>query len=258
MEEGLRDVIVRALWGLAIGLIAVLGLFFVLGVKVGPVHSGAALLAALAACYGAARTAGEPPSEIRISWRWSIPVTVASIAWLYGALLMMDSLHQAIHGIPAPALTIQGWPGMIRFLAACALLVLAHELVHWAAFRYYGARPRFLVFLKPFPGAAVYAEGHALPRQAMLVVALAPSLVLTLAFVALLTVPQWTAVATWGATFNLAGAVGDFAMAAWLLCLRPGTWVEDLRDGIRVLPAGETGRQPRTAEPAPIPYAGEN
>jgi len=208
MEEGLRDVIVRALWGLAMGLVAVLGLFFVLGVEVGPVDSGAALLAALVTCYGAVRTAGEPPSEIRISWRWTIPVTVASIAWLYGALLMMDSLHQAVHGTPAPALIIQGWPGLIGILAATAFLVFAHELVHWVAFRYYGARPRFLIFVKPFPGAGVYAEGHPLPRRAMLVVALAPVVVLTLAFVVLLTVPQWTVVATWGGGLQSGGRRG--------------------------------------------------
>lgn len=85
----------------------------------------------------------------------------------------------------------------------------------------------------------MYAERHPLPRRAMLVVALAPAVVLTLAFVALVAVPKLAVVAIWGAALNLAGAVVDFAMAAWLLCLPPGTWVEDLRDGIRVLPTGE-------------------
>ncbi|HEY8414642.1 MAG TPA: DUF3267 domain-containing protein, partial [Thermaerobacter sp.] len=237
--------IVRALWGLALGLVAAFGLIFTLGAGFGPVQSLAALLMALLACYGAARTAGEPPPEIRLASRWTIPVTVASIVFLFGALLMMDSFYEAIHGAPAPGLTIEGWAGLLRFLAAYALLILIHELVHYAAFRYYGARPRFLLLVKPFPGAAVYAERHPLRRRAMLVVALAPAVVLTVAFAALLAVPKLAVVAIWGAALNLAGAVVDFAMAAWLLCLPPGTWVEDLRDGIRVLPTGEAVRHLR-------------
>lgn len=231
--------IVRALWGLTIGTVAAFGLFFTLGVGLGPAQALLVLLVALFACYGAARTAGEPPPEIRLSSRWTIPVTVASITFLIAALLMMDSFYEAIHGAPAPGLTIAGWAGLLRFLAAYALLILIHEWVHYAAFRYYGARPRFLLLVKPFPGAAVYAERHPLRRRAMLVVGLAPTAVLNLAFVALLAVPKLAVVAIWGAALNLAGAVVDFAMAAWLLCLPAGTWVENLRDGIRVLPPGE-------------------
>src|SRR5690606_24190205 len=55
------------------------------------------------------------------------------------------------------------------------------------------------------------------------VVALAAAVVL--AFAASLAVPRLAVVAVWGGALNLARAVVDFAMAAWLLCLPPGTWV---------------------------------
>ena len=74
---------------------------------------------------------------------------------------------------------------------------------------------------------------------------LAPAVVLTLTFAALLAVPKLAVVAISGAALNLAGAVVDFAIAVWLPSLQPGTWVEDLRDGIRVLPIGETERHLR-------------
>lgn len=106
MEEGESVVIVRALWGLTFGLVAAFGLLFALRAGWGPVQAVAVLLVALVAGYGAARTAGERPPEIRLSSRWTIPVTVASIAFLFGALLMMDSFYEAIHGAPAPGLTI--------------------------------------------------------------------------------------------------------------------------------------------------------
>ncbi|HEY8416150.1 MAG TPA: DUF3267 domain-containing protein [Thermaerobacter sp.] len=232
-------VVVRALWGLTFGLVATFGLLVAAGAGMGPLQGLAAFLAGLAACYGAARTAGEPPQEIRLSPRWAVPVTVASVVSLIATLFLMHSLYEGIHGSPAPGLDIEGWAGLLRFLAGYAILVSLHELTHYAAFRYYGARPRFLLLVKPFPGAAVYADHHPLPRRAMLVVALAPAVALTLVFAAMLAVPELAVVAIWGAALNLAGAVVDFAMAAWLLCLPPGTWVEDLRDGIRVLQAGE-------------------
>ena len=68
----------------------------------------------------------------------------------------MDALYRALHGAPTPDVTFRGGPGLLALVAGYAGLLLLHEGVHWAAFRLYGARPRFCLLLKPFPGAAVY------------------------------------------------------------------------------------------------------
>lgn len=240
--------IVRALWGQALGLVAAFGLLYATRAGWGPAQALFLLAAGFLGGVGLAWTAGPPPSEIRLSPRWTPPAAIASVAWLFAGVLAMDAFYRALHGVPTPDMTLRGGPGLLALVAGCAGLLLLHEGVHWAAFRFYGARPRFCLLLKPFPGAAVYAEHHPLPRWAMAVVMLGPAALLTLAFGVLLTVPALGAVAVWGAGLNLSGAVVDFAMAAWLWHLPRGTWVEDLRDGVRLL---EPAASPAGTDAAP-------
>lgn len=275
--------VVRALWGFTIGLVLALGLGVVLGFPLGVVMDLArapnlrvappgleffefrreagggfglefggplvALVALAGGVYGAAwaaRTgAGNRSSrqEIRLTWRWTLPAIAGSTVLFLAALAAMQGAYQAMHGARLPDLPGETWQRVLLFLAGLVLVIPVHELVHYAAYRLYGARPRYILLWKPFPGAGVYAPGHPLPRRAMLVVALAPAVLITSLGLVLLALPMLALPAMWIVAFNLAGAVGDLALAAWLLSLPRGAWIEDLRDGMRAVPAPVSPRE---------------
>lgn len=205
---------------------------------------GIALATGIRGALRAARNEpGPPPQEFRLTLALAVPFTAGSTLLLVGALSAMGAAYEFLHGGPPPPLDIGSWPRLLVIVAGMAALVALHEFVHYAAYRYYGVRARFGFLWKPFPVAFVAAPGQPLPRRAMLVVALAPAVVITMVGGLLLAVPGLGWGATWAVAWNLAGSVGDLMMAAWMWRLPRDAWIEDVATGMRVVPAPTPGRE---------------
>jgi hypothetical protein len=110
------------------------------------------------------------------------------------------------------------------FVVVVVGVPLGHELVHGAVYRLFGYEVSYGV-APAVGGFYVAAFGQFQTRQANLVVALAPLVVLTPVGLAGLAVggPVVQAVAYLGLVLNTAGAVGDLYLASVLARASPGT-----------------------------------
>ncbi len=125
---------------------------------------------------------------------------------------------------------------MLTALIMIILTVVSHELVHGAALRYYGARPTYGVLWKEMMFYAT-AAGYAFPRNAYVVIALAPLLGLGGAGLALLAapLPAWLRMAViLCAAFNTGSAVGDLWLVRIALSYPRWAYIVDEKDGLRV------------------------
>lgn len=123
------------------------------------------------------------------------------------------------------------------FIAVLTLAVfIVHELIHGGAMKAFGAKPQYGVL--KIGGSALAsafyatAPGHLFSRNQYLVVALAPTLLLS-ALGILLCLTPLGGVAWLPFTFHLMGCIGDLAVA-WRTVREPSSSTcEDLRDGVR-------------------------
>jgi hypothetical protein len=116
-------------------------------------------------------------------------------------------------------------------LETIVMLVL-HEAVHGVFFWFFTKnRPKF-----GFKGAYAYAAapGWYLPRNAYLVVGLAPLVVISLIGLALLLVApvSWLFWIILLVAFNAGGAIGDMAVAVWILTKPGNVLYMDFGDGV--------------------------
>jgi hypothetical protein len=115
------------------------------------------------------------------------------------------------------------------YLGSAILAIVAHEAVHGLFFWIFRARPVF-----GFRGAYAYAAAPDwfLPRDAFLLIGLAPFLTLTtLGLAGLATLPDRALPATLVAiTINAAGAVGDLAVVVWLTTFPREALIQDVGD----------------------------
>jgi hypothetical protein len=122
-----------------------------------------------------------------------------------------------------------GW--MVGVVLALVLIIPLHELVHGLGFWIFTrARPRFgwkLIY------AYAAAPGWFLPRGPYLSVVLAPLVAISLAGTALLAVvpPAAVTAVLMLLIVNASAAVGDLAMAGWLLAQPRAALVEDTENG---------------------------
>jgi Putative zincin peptidase len=122
--------------------------------------------------------------------------------------------------------------GALSLIAVPVLLIL-HELLHGAAMKPFGARPRYSAGLlgKALPYLSCGAPGHRFTRGQYLVVALAPAVVLSAAGAAAVPLAEWL---VFPLAVHLAGCVGDFWMSGRALHTPPGARIEDTGTGMRV------------------------
>jgi hypothetical protein len=116
---------------------------------------------------------------------------------------------------------------IVSVLALMAFYVTLHEAIHGFFFwRFTRARPYF-AFRWTYAYAA--APEWYLPRNQYLVTALAPLVLITAAgLVAAPFVPDSWVIPLWFVlTMNAGGAVGDIAVAIWLLTLSPSALAQD-------------------------------
>jgi hypothetical protein len=114
--------------------------------------------------------------------------------------------------------TLPGWIGLIAaILALTALHIILHEAIHGVFFWVFTrSRPRF-AFRWAYAYAA--APGWYIPRNPFFITTLAPLVVITLVGLLIFAaaplgwlLPTWLVI-----TMNAGGAVGDLAVALWLL-----------------------------------------
>lgn len=132
--------------------------------------------------------------------------------------------------------TFSGWL-VIGPVIGIVLTIALHELTHGLALRGYGARPQYGVLWKEMMFYAT-APGYAFSRNAYLVIALAPLVVLSVVGMLLLLFPlpgwmAWTII--FCAALNVGSAVGDLWLARVALGYPSFARVMDEKDGLRVL-----------------------
>jgi len=125
---------------------------------------------------------------------------------------------------------------LLAILAMAILTVVVHELLHGLALRCYGARPAYGVL---WNGMMFYATaaGHAFPRNAYLVIALAPLVGLSLVALGVLALPLpgWLTFAViLCAAFNVGSAWGDLWLVRTALRYPRAAYIVDEKDGMRV------------------------
>lgn len=121
---------------------------------------------------------------------------------------------------------------ILAALVLSIFMLVLHEVIHGLFFWFYTrARPSFGIG----PGYAyARADGWFLPRGQYLVVSLAPLVIITLLGLALLALgpAAWLPAVIAVMTFNASGAVGDMAVALWLLKLPRAALAQDRGDAV--------------------------
>jgi hypothetical protein len=140
-----------------------------------------------------------------------------------GVLAGWVNTYLDIDFTPGPALFL--W-----LLAGVVIVVALHEAVHGAAALVFGHRPEF--GLKP---PLVYITfKDKIPRDHFIVVALAPFILLDLAFAALYRVEALRIFADICFIINTLGAAGDIWISYKLLGAPRGSLIQDTKTGVEV------------------------
>ena len=119
-------------------------------------------------------------------------------------------------------------PWIVGAVLALPIVIITHEAIHGIIFWLFThRRPHFGI--KGLVAYAAPPAGLYIPRNAYLIVALAPLVVLTLAGLILLLFVPATALALiiCIVSFNISGSVGDSAVTVWLLQKPSHTLIED-------------------------------
>src|SRR5712691_12569329 len=172
-----------------------------------------------------------------VEWR---PGRAEATIWNVVALVLIAlglplfALPSVLRHGPAGASFRIGLTEILLVVALTALLLAVHEGIHGLVMLAFRARPTFGVVLVGGAMPALYATsvGHRFSRAQYLAVAAAPAVVISvLGF--LLCFGPWGGYLIVPLAIHLGGCVGD-GFACWrVLRERPGTELEDLRDGIR-------------------------
>lgn len=156
------------------------------------------------------------------------------LSWL-GLGILAGGLAVGLIAWGAGATEAPSLAGIVAYLALSAVALPVHELVHAGAFRLLGGRDVRIRF--GYREGMLYTgtDGAVLSRGRFACVLLAPTVVLSCAFVALgatlgLPLLAWTCLFT-----HLAGCVGDLAMAWEVAHTRGCTHVRDTSSGIQLL-----------------------
>lgn len=166
-----------------------------------------------------------------------LAATVVGLILVVAALVGFAALYGLVHG--ATDVTFGAGEiglGLLVTLLATAVLVVAHEGIHGLAILAYGGRPTFGAGHTGFiPYFYATAEGQRFTRGQFVVVALAPTVVVTALCAVLVTLPfgGWLVPTS---ALLLGGCVGDW-MLTWVAVRAPrGSLIEDRKAGVRIHP----------------------
>jgi hypothetical protein len=181
---------------------------------------------------------------LRISILWTVVATFMTIA----GFLLFVALYSVIgNGLASDGVTVESnsqgdtvafafqLDGMLALILITVGVLLVHEAIHAAGFRFFGGRPTFgaMIVQKILPVLYCSAPGYQFTRSQFSVIILAPVAVISLVGVALMPVVDNWMLLVFPLAVNLGGAVGDLWMFGMLLRKPSGTLVEDLREGLR-------------------------
>lgn len=126
------------------------------------------------------------------------------------------------------------WIGLLHVLIVTAVMLVLHEAAHGLAFRLINGEWGTFAFKGVYAYAA--APDWYMLRNQHLIAALVPFLGLSLLGVLLMAVvpPGWLPDLLLFLILNASGAVGDLAMAVWLLGKPSEAYVRDYGDGLTV------------------------
>ncbi len=176
------------------------------------------------------------PDLTPVEWRpgsaevsvWSVVGVLVTIFGL--ALFAIPTLIQ--HGA---SVSIRiGLIEVLLIIALTVLLAVMHEAIHGLVMLGFGARPTFgaVMVARVMPVFYATSVGHRFTRQQYLLVAVAPAVLISAIGFALC-FAGLTAYLIAPLALHLGGCVGDGGAVLRLMREPPGTFCEDLKDGIR-------------------------
>ncbi len=122
-------------------------------------------------------------------------------------------------------------------LAAYPATIIMHELVHGLTMCMFGARPQYGLLLKHLLFYAT-APGYGFRRNAYIIIAIAPLIVLSILAILGMFILQgtiWVPLLAVCAALNVGGAAGDLWITSLILRYSKTAYIVDERDGFRVL-----------------------
>jgi hypothetical protein len=182
--------------------------------------------------------------SLGISVLWTILGTMMTIAgflsfaFLYSVL--GDGLSSASWGVDyrfedgTTEVTFQ-LGGLLPIILAMFGILIVHEAVHAAGFRWFGGRPTVgaMVIQKVLPVFYCSAPGSRFTRNQFSIIILAPVVVISVAGTVLMPFVNNGMLLVLPLAVNFGGAIGDVWMFGMILRRRSDTLIEDLKDGLR-------------------------
>lgn len=167
----------------------------------------------------------------RLNWMSlivALPFFIGGRLWL--------ALVQSVSGSYDAPLPL---PGVVLVIVGVLGVIILHELIHGAAIRWAGHKPRYGFLQMDGIPVAFYAtaDDAYFPRNAFIVIALAPAVVITLvgAVLMIFLPDRLNYYLLLAVVVNGAGAVGDFYMTHIVLKFEEGrTLVQDNMEAITV------------------------
>ncbi|MCP4427500.1 MAG: DUF3267 domain-containing protein [Chloroflexi bacterium] len=174
----------------------------------------------------------DPPPGYAPAVRFEYPKRPLQITGTIFALILMPSLLFLTTWLNDSGLSgvfDKGLLGVVIMVSTIAITILAHELTHGLVYQLLGYQVTYGADLKLMAAYAA-AFGQFQKRSHNLLVALAPLIVLTPLFVALLNAANTTItlIAYTGLLFNTSGAVGDLYLTWRLLRWPSGSLLYDV------------------------------
>lgn len=180
--------------------------------------------------------AASSPAEERPGYVFELGTSVV-LAWtVLGTILFVLAGYGvgAAYVLTRHRVVLEGSSALAWLIAAAAVLPL-HELIHAAVVVALGGRPRFGAGVKAgLPYLYVTAPGQRFPRDAFLMVGLAPLVVIDVAGLLVIGLqPAWTWVIP-ALVLNTSGAIGDLWICGLVVRFQRWSLVEDRRLGFAI------------------------
>lgn len=169
--------------------------------------------------------------------RMSLLMNLAALAISIITLIPLSVLYGIRHNNRA-SVELSGWGFLVAIVVTVALTGVAlaiHEWIHALAVRRAGGTPTYGAKMigKVMPVFYVTSEGQLFTRSQFMTIALAPLVVLSVVFAALIAFAPFGGWLLLPAALHTGGCIGDIVMAWKAWRERPGTLVEDRITGLR-------------------------